>query len=285
MEATIKCSIVPGSVFVNLANVPGLPTTPQPMKPYQGIWIWNSTGNTTTGPTKAGSYSGFINVSGPKGAAVFGTVPIPVIASSGGMAVSISGNVTSGVVPLGVVFGATVSGANGSIVSWSWSIGDGTVSAVQYPPDHVYTAVGSYLVALTVQDSAGNDASATLIITVYPPVQAIAFASGTSFSNCFSYYGASCPYLYWQAWDNATYGVSVSGTFYANGTHHYSYTFPSTSIGAHSTTGVINPLSGYFQPTNHPGTYTITVLLKVTRQSTTIETLSYTWTQSISITG
>lgn len=287
VEATITGSITPGSVYVNLANVPGLPTTPQPMQPYQGLWIWNSTGNTSTGPTKAGSYSGFINVSGPKGAAVFGTVPIPVTASSGGMVVSISGNATSGVVPLGVVFGATISGANGSIVTWSWSFGDGTFSTVQNPPEHMYTVVGSYLVSLTVQDAAGNDASATLLITVDPPVQAISFASGTSYSNCFGFGSTTCPNLYWQAWDNATYGVSVSGTFYANGTHQYSYPISSTPIGAHSTTGVINPLTGAFQPTNHPGTYTITVLLKVIKQSNSayVETLSYTWPQTITITG
>lgn len=54
---------------------------------------------------------------------------------------------------------------DGQVVSWSWEFGDGTQSSVQ-APKHVYQAVGSYWVELTVTDDAGATDTLQLLIEV-----------------------------------------------------------------------------------------------------------------------
>jgi PKD repeat protein len=58
------------------------------------------------------------------------------------------------------------------IAGYAWSFGDGgTASGVA--PTHAYAAAGSYTVALTVTDTAGQPATATLELTLdLPPVAA-----------------------------------------------------------------------------------------------------------------
>src|SRR5206468_4165941 len=57
-----------------------------------------------------------------------------------------------------VQFDASTSKAEGTIVSYSWSFGDGaTGSGVR--PTHVYNIAGTYNVALTITDDAGASAS------------------------------------------------------------------------------------------------------------------------------
>jgi PKD repeat protein len=51
------------------------------------------------------------------------------------------------------------------IVSWNWSFGDGTTSAMQNP-SHSYKQAGTYTVRLMVMDSKGNNDSASKIINV-----------------------------------------------------------------------------------------------------------------------
>jgi len=64
-------------------------------------------------------------------------------------------NVTSGYAPLSVYFTDT-SISSTSILSWSWSFGDGYTSTSQNP-SHVYTAPGLYTVTLTVVNVSGPD--------------------------------------------------------------------------------------------------------------------------------
>ncbi len=63
--------------------------------------------------------------------------------------------------------------ADGSIVAWSWSFGDGTSSTVQTPPAHHYatTSLAHYTVSLTVTDNAGNQSAKSANITVSPPAR------------------------------------------------------------------------------------------------------------------
>jgi PKD repeat protein len=58
--------------------------------------------------------------------------------------------------------------ADGSVVAWSWSFGDGGTSADRHPT-HVYAAAGDYPVTLTVTDDAGAADAVTRTVTVSAP--------------------------------------------------------------------------------------------------------------------
>jgi PKD repeat protein len=62
--------------------------------------------------------------------------------------------------------GAGSSEAGGSIVSYSWSFGDGTAASSGVTPSHTYGQAGTYTVSLTVTDAAGTTGSATAPVTV-----------------------------------------------------------------------------------------------------------------------
>jgi carboxypeptidase T len=64
-----------------------------------------------------------------------------------------SGSPTSGTTPLAVSFTDESTGAT----SWSWDFGD-TGTSTEKDPDHIYTAVGTYTVSLTVTNPFGSDA-------------------------------------------------------------------------------------------------------------------------------
>ena len=64
-----------------------------------------------------------------------------------------TGGPTSGSPPMGVDFQDLTTSAP---TSWSWTFGDGGTSTVQNP-SHIYTAFGSYTVALTATNPAGSD--------------------------------------------------------------------------------------------------------------------------------
>ncbi len=64
-----------------------------------------------------------------------------------------SGSPTTGALPLAVSF--TDTSANGP-TAWSWVFGDGGTSTAQNP-SHTYPAVGTYTVALTASNAAGNN--------------------------------------------------------------------------------------------------------------------------------
>ena len=89
--------------------------------------------------------------------------------------VSITANPTSGTAPLTVAFTSNASDPDGSIVSRSWTFGDGGTSTLS-APSHVYQAAGSYSARLTVTDNAGATASAVVTINVSnPPTTATRF--------------------------------------------------------------------------------------------------------------
>ena len=71
-------------------------------------------------------------------------------------------NVTSGMVPLTVLFTDT---STNNPNSWNWQFGDGDTSEVQHPV-HTYSVAGLYSVNLTVSNSAGS--SSKLLITSMP---------------------------------------------------------------------------------------------------------------------
>jgi len=76
---------------------------------------------------------------------------------------------TNGPAPLTVTFdGSSSNDADGTIVTYSWSFGDGTADAVGSRSDHIFTASGSFSAALTVTDNRGLSASRAATINVAP---------------------------------------------------------------------------------------------------------------------
>ena len=102
-------------------------------------------------------------------AAIGGTGPVAPVAS-------FTGTPTSGTAPLTVNF---TDASTGSPTSWSWTFGDGGTSTAQNP-SRTYTAAGTYTVALTVANAAGNN---TLTRTGYITVTAAGSAPVASFTG------------------------------------------------------------------------------------------------------
>jgi len=63
---------------------------------------------------------------------------------------------------------ASQSSGGASIATFAWTFGDNTSSAASSSAtvQHTYAAAGTYIVRLTVTDSAGRTASSTLSVTV-----------------------------------------------------------------------------------------------------------------------
>jgi PKD repeat protein len=130
--------------------------------------------------TVVGTYSVSLTVTGPGGSDTMArlsyidvTEPAPVA--------DFSGTPTSGTSPLTVVFSDASTGA---LSSWAWDFGDGSTSALQNP-SHVYLAVGTYSVSLTVTGPGGSDTlTRTNYINVTEPAPVASFSgtptSGTS---------------------------------------------------------------------------------------------------------
>ncbi len=71
---------------------------------------------------------------------------------------------------------------DGTIVKWSWSFGDGTVSSTQNPI-HTYAEDGTYLVRLTVTDNDGAFSTASRRVTVSVPPRAPSGLKATASSS------------------------------------------------------------------------------------------------------
>jgi len=93
---------------------------------------------------------------------------------------------TAACTALACTFDASQSVDDGSIVSFAWRFGDGT-TGTGLAPTHVYTALGSFAVELTVVDDDGARGSVSHTVDVtdgtsLPP--AASFASGCNGSTC-----------------------------------------------------------------------------------------------------
>ncbi|MEZ5231339.1 MAG: PKD domain-containing protein [Acidimicrobiales bacterium] len=60
-------------------------------------------------------------------------------------------------------------GRNSPITAWFWEFGDGTTANQQNPPAKVYARAGSYLVRLTVRNSAGASTTEATVQVAVPP--------------------------------------------------------------------------------------------------------------------
>ena len=101
-------------------------------------------------------------------------------------------------------FTDTSSDSDGSIVSRSWSFGDGTTSSATNP-SHTYGAEGTYTVSLTVTDDDGATDSTSAQVSVTEP-------TGGPCSGCESYAGTLSGSSDYDYHPGGTYYYSGSGT-------------------------------------------------------------------------
>ena len=73
---------------------------------------------------------------------------------------------TKGDAPLMVLFEATATDPDGSVIGYGWEFGDGQTGVGQ-TIDHVYITPGVYVTTLTVTDNIGAVQRVTTTITVY----------------------------------------------------------------------------------------------------------------------
>jgi endo-1,3-1,4-beta-glycanase ExoK len=90
--------------------------------------------------------------------------------------VSESASPSSGLAPLTVSFTPQVKVSSGSVARYYWNFGDGQISTAM-APIHTYENPGSYTAKLTVTDTNGNQASASVLVTV---------SGSNTFSDTFS---------------------------------------------------------------------------------------------------
>lgn len=95
----------------------------------------------------------------------------------------------------------------GQIKSYSWSFGDNSSSAQQYPPPKTYAAAGQYLVELRATSDSGCVASDTMTVYVRPkanvqifPIAAVCLNDSSVFNAAIS--GAALQSVRWEFGDN-----------------------------------------------------------------------------------
>lgn len=111
---------------------------------------------------------------------------------------------TSNVTDLSAAFTDTSSDSDGTIVSRSWTFGDGNTSTATNP-SHTYATAGTYTVTLTVTDNDGATDGASASVTATAP-------TGAPCTACTQYSGSLTGAGDWQAQPNGTYYESGAGT-------------------------------------------------------------------------
>jgi PKD repeat protein len=129
-------------------------------------WLWDLDGDGTSDSTlqnpsfvytTSGTYSVTLSVSDGLHGRVQKTVQDLIVVDP--VTASFDATPTSGTVPLTVQFADT---SSGSPTAWAWDFdGDGIIDSTLQSPSHVYSAVGSYTVALTVTNAGGQQDTVT----------------------------------------------------------------------------------------------------------------------------
>lgn len=120
----------------------------------------------------AGSYTAVMTVTDTAGQSASDQVTIQVLDDSQAPVANLVASVSEGAAPLTTVLDASASTDNKAIVSYAWEFGDGVVQEGEElsSVSHDYTEAGEYTARVTLSDAAGNQASASLVITVDPEV-------------------------------------------------------------------------------------------------------------------
>ncbi|MFZ5981492.1 MAG: PKD domain-containing protein [Candidatus Zixiibacteriota bacterium] len=193
--------------------------------PTSWSWSFGDGGSSTTqNPshtyTAAGTYTVTLTATNEYGSD--SETKTGYITVSEGPTASFTGTPTSGEVPLTVTFTNSSSGAT----SYSWTFGDGGTSTSQNP-SHIYTAAGTYTVALTATNACGSDTyTRTGYITVTCTAPTASF-TGTPTSGdaplTVAFTDASTGATAWS-WDFGDGGTSTS----QNPSHTY------TAVGTYT---------------------------------------------------
>jgi PKD repeat protein len=183
------------------------------------------------------------------GLVVSSSDPIPPVAG-------IAATPSSGDTPLSVQFNASQSyDPDGTIVSYSWSFGDGTTGAGSMPV-HTYSIAGSYTATVTVTDNSGLTANASMTISVTQPDLASVMHVGsitvtTSSSGGWNTATAVVTILNGSA--NPVAGATVTG--------NWSGAVSGTSSGTTDSTGKVTLVSKRYKKANDV-TFTVTNVSK-----------------------
>jgi len=209
--------------------------------------------------TLAGTYTAQLTVTDDEGATASASQTVRVSsppAVNCFPAASFAASPTSGLAPMRVSFDASSSSdADGSIVSYLWSFGDGEVGS-GVTESHTYSREGTYTAQLTVRDNEGATHRATRKISIIPvpnappiasftasplEVQAgspISFdASGSSDSD-----GVIAAYMWSFGDGGSASGATVSRTYNDEGTYTVRLTTVDDAGATDSATQTINVL-------------------------------------------
>lgn len=150
-------------------------------------YLWTFPGSVTSSQTSPqftfaaqGTYAVSLQVTDDSGATSTDTISIVVGAAPNVAPTAVaSAAPTTGKRNLAVTFNSSAStDSDGTIVSRSWTFGDGATSSAANP-SHTYTTAGTFTATLTVTDNAGAIASDTVVITVTPNQAPIAAGAAT----------------------------------------------------------------------------------------------------------
>nr|WP_280140973.1 PKD domain-containing protein [Haloferax larsenii] len=143
-------------------------------------------------------------------------------------------------------FSGTNSTDNVAIDSYEWDFGDGT-NATGENVSHTYTDPGSYTVTLNVTDTAGNNDTDTMVVTVEDATNPVADAgsnqttdedTAVQFNGSNSTDNVDVDSLQWNFGDgNSTTGENVSHTYAQPGT--YTVTLTATDAAGNSDTDTL----------------------------------------------
>jgi len=164
-SANASEGILPMDVMFESAALGGCPA-------YQYLWAFgDGTTSTEANPShtydKAGTYTPSLTITDKKGNSTMATISA-ITVSCPPLFASATGNPTSGAPPFAVAYAGTADGGCEPF-TYSWDFGDGTTSTDQNP-SHSYTIEGIYTTTLTVTDSQGTTAKATVPVTVSSPL-------------------------------------------------------------------------------------------------------------------
>jgi PKD repeat protein len=171
---------------------------------------------------------------------------------------------------------STSSDANGPLVMYHWSFGDGETAGTTHPVQtHTYTAHGDFVVTLTVTDDAGNTASRQQVVKLVNALPVPLFTTSCDLLTCtlngsgsFDSDGTIASYA-WTFGDNTTgSGASVSHSYPAAGSYTVALTVTdnngASSTRSHSVTTIqprlhVGDLDSAISTQNNAWTVTITI--------------------------
>jgi PKD repeat protein len=265
-QVTVAAAIAPTASFTSTATNLSVAFDASASTAPSGTissYAWNfGDGSTGTGSKPTHVYS------------AAGTYPVTLtVTDSNGNTgtATASVTVTKALVPPTAAFTATPTGlstafdgtsssdpnAGGSITSYAWNFGDGATGTGS-KPTHVYTAAGTYTVALTVTDNNGLTGVASQSVTVSKPAVPPT-ASFTSTSNGLalavdgsgSTAGTSAISSYaWNFGDSGTAtGSTATHTYAAAGTYTVTLTVTDAAGGTGTSTSTVTVSKANVAPT------------------------------------